>query len=140
MFSLIYIEMTPPPGVHVFQQFKFNLAIFETGPQSPFVQDYFQIGPIVLTSRCLKFFILVVIATKILNGIEIFQQLSKGTMHLTIIPVEFGGILSSALEGGVNNNCCQRRTSYDISQMLFINYVIAYLSKLTREYELSPLP
>ena len=50
----------------------------------PFVSNYFDIGPTVF------FFILVAMATRLLHGIEVFEQLERD--HQRLVPVKFGEI------------------------------------------------
>ena len=81
--------MATPPGGHVFLWINLIWTIL--------VPNYFEIGPAVFEKKIFKVFISVAMATRILHGMENFEQLWKGTIQ-KIIPVKFGWIWPNGLE------------------------------------------
>ena len=72
--------MMMPPDDHVFKPT--STTLLEGHPRTiNFLPDYFEIWPVVFDKKIFKVFLLFAMATRILHGIEFFEQLWKGTIQ-----------------------------------------------------------
>ena len=119
-FSLYTKEkLAPHPGSHDFQQIKNNSTYLCWRVTPGTVEtNYFQIGPVIFNKKIIiiKFFLLVIMATRILHGIDIFEQLTLKGDHL-----KFGEIPPSALGGDHLKEIVGRHRRDDRHLMITIN-------------------